>query len=123
MRSSFYKPEQPVVIAPPDKEAWFNTYWRPAAAWTYLGICVFDFVAAPIFFGWFEWFSKTDMAAWTPLTLQGGGLFHLSFGAIIGIYAWNRTREKMLWGSEAPPDIPPDEPEAPKLMAAKKEEG
>ena len=82
------------TMPPPMDEHWFKVHWRPAAAWTYLGICIFDFVAAPVFFGWFSWFTKTEMLAWAPLTLQGGGLFHLSFGAIIGIYAWGRTREK-----------------------------
>jgi hypothetical protein len=32
--------------------------------------------------------------SWTPLTLSGGGLFHLSFGAILGISAFTRGQEK-----------------------------
>ena len=31
------------------QEKWFVKYWRPCAAWTYLAICVFDFVAMPIY--------------------------------------------------------------------------
>jgi len=31
------------------KETWFVKYWRPAAAWIYLSICVFDFVIMPVY--------------------------------------------------------------------------
>lgn len=33
--------------------------------------------------------------AWSPLTLQGAGLFHLAMGAILGVTAWSRGQEKM----------------------------
>lgn len=29
-------------------EGWFKAYWRPAAGWIYLLICLFDFVLAPL---------------------------------------------------------------------------
>ena len=78
------------------QEPWFKKYWRPAAAWLYLGVCAFDFVGAPIFMAWWAYFTKAALiVAWTPLTLGGGAIFHLAFGAIIGIYAWGRTREKL----------------------------
>jgi hypothetical protein len=32
---------------------------------------------------------------WQPLTLQGAGLFHLAMGAVLGIAAYGRTKEKM----------------------------
>jgi hypothetical protein len=32
---------------------------------------------------------------WQPLTLQGAGLLHLSFGAILGVAAYGRTQEKL----------------------------
>ena len=32
---------------------------------------------------------------WTPLTLQGGGLYHIAMGAIIGVSAYGRTQEKL----------------------------
>ena len=32
---------------------------------------------------------------WQPLTLQGGGLVHVAFGAIIGVTAFGRTKEKL----------------------------
>lgn len=34
-------------------------------------------------------------SVWSPLTLQGGGLFHLSMGAIVGFHVWGRTQEKI----------------------------
>jgi hypothetical protein len=32
---------------------------------------------------------------WQPLTLQGAGLYHVAMGAVIGVTAWGRTREKL----------------------------
>jgi hypothetical protein len=32
---------------------------------------------------------------WQPLTLMGGGLLHVSFGAIMGITSFGRTKEKL----------------------------
>jgi hypothetical protein len=32
---------------------------------------------------------------WSPITLQGAGLFHMAMGAILGIAAYGRTQEKM----------------------------
>lgn len=49
---------------------------------------------APIFFGWFSWMTKSAAIVWAPLTVQGGSIFHVSFGAIIGVYVWGRTKEK-----------------------------
>ena len=31
---------------------------------------------------------------WAPLTLGGGAMFHLSFGAILGATSFNRHKEK-----------------------------
>lgn len=77
-----------------NKEDWINRKWRPAMAWTYLCICVFDFVLAPVLN--YTFFSKItqDFQQWKPLTMIDGGLFHLSMGAIIGITAWQRGEEK-----------------------------
>lgn len=76
-------------------ESWFSCTWRPAAAWVYLGITIFDFVVSPIVYSWFQYALGQPIAQWTPLTLQGGGLLHISYGAIVGINAWTRTIEKM----------------------------
>ena len=30
---------------------------------------------------------------WAPLTLEGGAMLHLSFGAILGATSWNKHKE------------------------------
>jgi len=37
----------------------------------------------------------TVATQWQPLSLQGGGLLHIAFGAIMGITSWGRTQEKL----------------------------
>lgn len=95
------------------KEKWFVKYWRPAAAWVYLSICVFDFVAMPIYHlrsqGNLDRVVEISMrlrpedqlnalvqlsrkTAWEPLTLSESGMFHIAFGAILGVAAWTRGR-------------------------------
>jgi hypothetical protein len=32
---------------------------------------------------------------WVPLTLQGGALYHLAMGAVLGIAVYGRTQEKI----------------------------
>ena len=34
-------------------------------------------------------------SAWQPITLIGGGMVHMSFGAVLGITAWTRGVEKV----------------------------
>lgn len=78
------------------KEDWMNAKWRPAMGWMYMFVCVFDFVVAPI--GWTSiqaLFHGGINTQWQPLTLQGGGLFHVAMGAVIGISAYGRTKEKL----------------------------
>ena len=36
---------------------------------------------------------KLNTSRWTPLTLQAGAMFHLSFGAILGATAWRKKDE------------------------------
>lgn len=76
------------------EEGWFKEYWRPAIAWLYFVINLFDFLVAPILTGIFSYATGAKLVMWVPLTLQGGGLFHLSMLAILGIYAWQRSEEK-----------------------------
>ena len=78
------------------KEDWMNAKWRPMMGWMYMFVCVFDFVLAPI--GWTSiqaLFHGGINTQWQPLTLQGGGLFHVAMGAVIGISAYGRTQEKL----------------------------
>ena len=39
---------------------------------------------------------------WAPITLQGGGLFHVAMGAVLGVSAWSRGQEKMAGVSGGP---------------------
>jgi hypothetical protein len=78
------------------KEDWMNSKWRPMMGWMYMFVCLFDFVIAPI--GWTSiqaLFHGGINTQWQPLTLQGGGLFHVAMGAVIGISAYGRTKEKL----------------------------
>ena len=78
-------------------ETWLQTKWRPITAVVYLVICITDFILFPILWSFFLYFIEaTDKSiAWDPLTLKGAGLFHLSFGAILGVSAYTRGQEKI----------------------------
>lgn len=83
------------VPKPPDDEGWFSNRWRPAMAWQYFVVCLFDFMVAPILMGFYSAYTG-DYHPWEPLTLHGGGLYHLSMAAIVGVTVWSRGQEKML---------------------------
>jgi hypothetical protein len=80
-------------------EHWVNCKWRPIAAWTYIVLCLFDFIISPVIFSWFQYGLGQPISQWVPLTLQGSGIIHISFGSIIGIAAWGRTMEKIRLGN------------------------
>ena len=86
----------------------FRKNWRPIAAGVYLVICIFDFIIMPMKLTRYEQhrdftqiyeqimklespqaqvalINKIDLTVqeWQPLTLGGGGMFHLAFGAIL----------------------------------------
>jgi len=77
------------------QEDWMQKKWRPAMGWTYMAVCAFDFIVAPILWSLVQVIGsgKVDMQ-WQPLTLQGAGLFHLAMGAVLGISAYGRSKEK-----------------------------
>jgi hypothetical protein len=98
-------------------EPWYKKGWRPAMAWAYVAIVVFDFIIAPlIMMAFFGQASATTMLppgltaaeyveilkampppvyhAWDPLTLKAAGLFHMAMGAILGIGSYTRGVEK-----------------------------
>ena len=82
-----------------------NNGWKWVCAITYISICIFDFVIVPMWFGIirasqgnliynlellqsFDLQIQRDLIqAFTqqhqPFTLQGGGMFHLAFGALL----------------------------------------
>jgi len=94
-----------------DEEHWLHSKWRPAMGWMYFGVCIFDFVLAPILWSLLQAIYKGQVTSqWQPLTMQGAGLFHISMGAIIGISAYGRTQEKMAGMNTQPPVTPMSPP-------------
>jgi hypothetical protein len=78
------------------QENWLRSKWRPVMGWTYMAICIFDFILAPILWSILQAvFQGAINEQWQPLTLQGAGLFHISMGAVLGIAAYGRTKEKL----------------------------
>jgi len=77
---------------PITKEKWYRE-WRGVAAYVYLAICLNDFMLAPILGQIWSWWVHVPYVVWVPLTVQGGGLFHVSFGAILGVSAWGKYIE------------------------------
>jgi hypothetical protein len=81
-----------------DKEAqdWVNKKWRPMMGWMYMATCSFDFVIAPILWSVVQALGQGQVSMqWQPLTLQGAGLYHVAMGAVLGIAAYGRTKEKL----------------------------
>ena len=78
------------------KEDWMNAKWRPMMGWMYMLVCTFDFVIFPILWSLIQAYSHGNVATqWSPVTLQGAGLFHMAMGAVIGVAAFGRTQEKL----------------------------
>ena len=85
-----------------DLNKMINRYWRDWAALVYLFICLCDFFVGPLWWNLLMWGSSDEVLStggncqtsrWTPLTLQMGGMFHISFGAILSATAWKKHRE------------------------------
>jgi hypothetical protein len=81
-----------------DKDAtdWINKKMRPMMGWIYMLTCTMDFVVFPILWSLLQALSKGSVTMqWQPLTLQGAGLYHIAMGAVLGIAAYGRTKEKV----------------------------
>lgn len=64
--------------------------------WMYLAVCISDFILFPIGWSILQAASHGSVTTpWQPLTLQGAGLFHVAMGAVLGIAAYGRTKEKV----------------------------
>jgi len=75
---------------------WINKKWRPAMGWIYMLTCTMDFVVFPILWSLLQSLSHGSVTSqWQPLTLQGAGLYHIAMGAVLGIAAYGRTKEKV----------------------------
>ncbi len=103
---------QPLLI----EDKWYQKWWRPCVAFVYLGILILDFAVMPIIYE----LDRPDPAAavtlalqfenpgaqvqalqtlqaqrnWQPITILGGGLFHVAMGAILAGAAITRGMEK-----------------------------
>ena len=84
------------VLVANTNEDWINKKWRPAMGWMYMAVCTFDFMIAPILWSVAQALDGGQISTqWQPVTLQGAGLFHIAMGAVLGIAAYGRTREKL----------------------------
>lgn len=104
------KKEKAAPAAPVEtmsKGEWMQKYWRPCAAFMYMACCLCDFAVFPIMFTvvqfWEQEAANDAFRQWVPITLQGGGLFHVSMCAVLGVSAYGRTQEKLA-GQSAVPD-------------------
>jgi hypothetical protein len=65
----------------------------------YMICCLADFAIFPIMFTvvqfWENEAANDAFRQWVPITLQGGGLFHVSMCAVLGVSAYGRTQEKL----------------------------
>lgn len=64
-------------------------------AWQYMIVCFFDFIGGPLMTAWLSAYKNIPYQAWKSLTLDNSGLYHLAMGAIIGVAAWSRGKEKI----------------------------
>jgi hypothetical protein len=93
--------KEPTPVSPAVKEDFMTSKWRPMMAISYMAICLFDFMVGPILYNVLQYMNPGQhLEMWQAVTLQGGGLYHLSMGAIIGITAFGRTKEKMAEAKE-----------------------
>lgn len=92
-------------------EDWMNSKWRPAMGWMYMLVCTADFVIFPILWSLVQVLGDGKVETqWSPITLQGAGLFHMAMGAILGIAAYGRTQEKLGDKAGATLSVPPSTP-------------
>jgi len=99
------KKEEPAEAA--NKEDWMTKKWRPMMAIMYMICCLADFAIFPIMFTivqfWETQAANDAFRQWVPITLQGGGLFHVAMGAVLGVTAFGRTQEKIAGAANGTP--------------------
>jgi hypothetical protein len=84
------------VLVANDNTDWINKKWRPVMGWIYMLTCTMDFVVFPILWSLLQALSHGSVTSqWQPLTLQGAGLYHIAMGAVLGLAAYGRTKEKI----------------------------
>jgi hypothetical protein len=100
-----------ISLSEKKKEDWMNSKWRPMMGWMYMVVCICDFVLFPILWSLIQALHGGRVETqWSPITLNGAGLFHMAMGAILGIAAYGRTQEKLNGanngGMQSPAPIP-----------------
>jgi hypothetical protein len=90
--------EKKEEVKKPDED-WMTKKWRPLMAMMYMACCLCDFALFPIMFTvvqfWETQAANDAFRQWVPITLQGGGLFHVAMGGVLGVTAYGRTQEKL----------------------------
>jgi len=93
------KKTEEVKVEKKTDEDWMTKKWRPMMAMMYMTCCLFDFALFPIMFTvvqfWEVQAANDAFRQWVPITLQGGGLFHVAMGGVLGVSAYGRTQEKV----------------------------
>ena len=64
-------------------------------AFVYMAIVIFDFIVGPVFWSLIQFYGGSVAVQWSPLTLSAGGVFHASMGAVLGVSAFTRGKEKI----------------------------
>jgi hypothetical protein len=73
-----------------------NSKWRPMMAFIYMVTCTTDFVIFPVLWSILQTVQGGQVTSqWSPLTLQGAGLYHIAMGAVLGLAAYGRSQEKI----------------------------
>ena len=99
-----------------ESEDWINKKWRPAMGWMYMTVCITDFVIFPILWSVLQAIGAGQVTSqWQPVTLMGAGLFHISMGAVLGIAAYGRTKEKIEGASNNDTSVGASAPATPSL--------
>lgn len=87
-----------VISVKGQEESWIRAYWRPAMAWQYFLVCVFDFIIFPSIALYLARYAvdANNVWKWDPITLKEGGFYHMAMGIILGVSAWTRGEENLL---------------------------
>jgi hypothetical protein len=92
------------------QEDWMTKKWRPMMAMMYMICCLCDFALFPIMFTivqfWEVQAANDAFRQWVPITLQGGGLFHVAMGGVLGVSAYGRTQEKVAGATTVSTGVP-----------------
>jgi len=94
-------------------EDWMTKKWRPMMAMMYMTCCLMDFAIFPVMFTivqfWETQAANDAFRQWVPITLQGGGLFHVAMGGVLGVSAYGRTQEKVAGATNVSTNVPTPE--------------